>query len=190
MDFFEIDKNQSNREFLIKASPFLVEKPFLSIPARTKIKAQELAVHQLKVKDIFQLRDRFEGQAYLDNLFLKLASREIVERYFLNNKNYIETYQNETELSTVQINFEPTTIIPFYYGSLPIVRVPIENSLLFVSIRTDHRSGIICGAIGSTDYNNNEIWKGISGVYSDRKMMFIGFEKLRLPEVKSDHGEI
>lgn len=185
MEFFEIDRNLANnntdfKEFSIYALNLILKKKPIDLPTGLRIQIQNLAVKKLGLRDLFQLKDRFDGQAYMDNLMIKIFSLYIVSKTIdINSTNFddLESIIND-DFTRVEFENKYYRIIPFYFGTLPIVYPTITDPIIFCAIKNDFKSGICCGILNNFQFTNETIFLPRYRVTSVEAKKFIGFDKL------------
>ena len=180
MELSETAKNLEAKEFLKYAGSILSEKKNYTILGSIRAKIQNVATSHLDVKDIFKLRDRYEGQAYLDSLYLKIGALHILEKetatklidwdLIINDKNI--------DLSSIVIDNVKYRIVSFLYGSLPLIQSKVKEPLLFCALKADFRNGIICGVLNDYKFEDKSIFILNKNSSEAKTVKFIGFDKL------------
>lgn len=181
MELFETDKNLDNKEFLRHAGPFVITKKNIPIGTTLRLEIQKIAINHLGLKDIFQLRDRFEGQAYMDKLMLKVSSLAILEKdrgISLIDWATIK-WDKKADYTLIKINSITYRVIPFFYGSLPIVNTTIKEPIIFCAIRADFQKGIICGVLSDFSFDDNLLFETRPSSAKAKSKRFIGFKFLK-----------
>ena len=150
------------------------------ISSSLRIEVQQVAINHLGLRDIFQLRDRFEGQAYMDNLLLKVAALNVLEK--CTGLDFIEwaatKWDKKGDYTKITIGGKPYRVIPFFFGSLPLVHSEIDIPIIFVAVRAGFSHGIVCGVLINLDFENQSLFVSkVSGTKTKLKK-FIGFKFL------------
>jgi len=152
----------------------------INIPSRLKYKAQELAINHLNLKDIGELRDRFEGQAYLDKLTLSIMSLYVLEktvnRKFLN----LDNFKNKRNFSNeyVDIVDDKFKLFTFFLGEVPIKSGTDVNPLIVIGISPDLRFGSVYGYIKDYCLTDKSLFRCVSSPVQKNRNMYVGFNKL------------
>lgn len=181
MELFETDKNLDNKEFLRHAGPVVITKKNYPIGTTLRLEVQKTAINHLGLKDIFQLRDRFEGQAYMDKLMLKVSSLFILEKD--RGINFIDwdtiKWDKKADYTLIKIKDTSYRVIPFFYGSLPIVSTTIKEPIIFCAIRADFQKGIICGVLSDFSFDDDSLFEVKPSSTKGKTKKFIGFKYLK-----------
>lgn len=159
---------------------FLCEK--INIPSSFRIKVEKMVIKKLGLQNINEVRDRFEGQAYLDKILLSMTSKYILN-YYLTNETILDTDKIWNPEKQNIITIEETTyhLVPFYFGTLPKLTTQSNLPLIFCSIRTDFRAGSVFGFLKKYSINNENLFL-INSSGLSTKYEFIGFKNLeKLP---------
>ncbi len=160
IDYFKIESEPDSREFLKYAVSFLNDIQFIQISSVIKREVHDIAVLQLGVKDLNKLRDRYEGQAYLDKLMIKVCSLFLIEKKTNTNLIAFEEIKNKnSDFTLITYKGKRYRIIPFIFGSLPIFRMDISNDIILCAVRNDFKSGIVCGIIESKKLSKKSFLK-------------------------------
>lgn len=119
-------------EFFRYVGEKLSEYPVVYLSRTIEKSVQDLAVEKLQVRDIGQLRDRFEGQAYMDNHLLRIGSYLAV----LNHLG-IKAPEFSTELFALDMSLTidgvDYNIIACKSGELPVLeKTQLNKPALFV----------------------------------------------------------
>jgi hypothetical protein len=179
MEVWQADKYGDSREFVKYAIGHFAGKPGVKIPSRIVTSVQDIALEHLGVSDIFRLRDRFEGQAYLDRLLLKVLSLYVLEKTSITELLNIDFIRRnkDSDFTLVAIGGQSFRIIPFIFGSLPIIDSSLKGRIILVAIRSDWKSGTMCGTIELSGDEKMFLPRSIAVNQSYRK--FIGFGYLK-----------
>ena len=181
MELFETDKNLDSKEFLRHAVSLVITKKNYPIPTPLRLKVEKIATNHLGVKDLFQLRDRFEGQAYMDNLLLKVSALYILEKETglnLTDWDAIK-WDKKADFTSIKIDKVKYRIIPFFYGSLPIIASSIKEPIIFCAIRSYFNHGIICGILENYSFDDAEMFITKPSSSKRKLKKFIGFKFLK-----------
>lgn len=167
----------SNNQHILNKSIFDFRK--LTLYSRDTVLIQKKILQFLKVNDLGELRDKYEGVAYFNKLSLKLYSIIALERYLGIKILDIEN------LPTGDVDFNITdedmyiSVIPFYSPDLPLIKRD-DKSPSIITFFKDTRSLFLCGYLSGKEKVNKKNLRSLnSPVWKDRNE-FIGFEKLKM----------
>lgn len=174
------------KEFLDKV--FRYKKNFSSIRIgySDKSKIENVALKLLNVKDLNQLRDRFEGALFYKRFLRELSAEIAVERHlnksFINweAKSAIRDYPSMVEDKDLKIG-----ITSFDFGEYPIL---IDEAIDLPQIFTIFKGNdtiLICG-YASIETLRNYREELPQSVISMRKVSFTGFEHLETFETYNE----
>ena len=182
MELFVTDKTIDSKEFIKYAGSVVSTKKNYPISTTFRVEVQNIAINHLGLKDIGQLRDRFEGQAYMDNLLLKVSALYVLEKAL--EKDIIDwdtiRWEKKADFTLIKLNSKKCyRVIPFFFGSLPIVSTTIKEDIIFCGIRLDFKNGIVCGILSDYKFENKNLF--IDKMSSSKRKLkkFIGFSHLR-----------
>lgn len=151
----------------------------INIPSSFRLKVQDMVTKKLNLQNLNEVRDRFEGQAYLDKTMLSMASKYILKIYLTNELILdIDNINNTIKQNIMSIDETVYQLVPFYFGTLPKLHTPSNLPLIFCSIRTDFRNGSVFGYLDSYSMNDKDLFLlNSSGLMPNYE--FIGFKKLK-----------
>lgn len=129
-------------------------------------------MEQLGSKNMGVLRDRYEGQSFLNKAINRVSSYMVVCDYLQIEKL---TIQEVFKKPDIKLNYkeEPLEIVVFEFGTLPIEGA-CDIGKIFL-IKKDNQTYSVCGVASTSvlsDKSNFALEKG--------KSYFIGFDKLEL----------
>lgn len=156
----------------------IVDCPQIKVSSATDNQIKDCVVEVVGVRDLGQLRDKFEGQAFLDDKLFKLQAYNACLNYLGKplpkiSKDYIENFK-----PIIRSENEILVMVPFRVETLPNMRImEYKQPRIFVL----HKGGFMYSIMGiaSLDVlNNKSNYTNIdsSGLTGD----FIGFDKLKL----------
>lgn len=177
MEQFEISVASDFREFELHAKNFLLSDR-ITIPSSYKIKVQNLGLKRLGLKSMNQVRDRYEGQAFMNRLMLKLSGIYLANKVLKLDINLETLFLEKSEDYFVPINNIEFKLISFYYGTLPIVKIGTQIPLAFCAVKSDFTSGCFFGTLIEYDLNNNLHFKKTNETMLKESFKFIGFDNL------------
>ncbi|RZK26966.1 MAG: hypothetical protein EOO43_01195 [Flavobacterium sp.] len=167
------------RDFILQVLPnrnkFLNEK--LSYLDLKRI--EDLVLKSLNINNINELRDKFEGVAFIENFTLKISGLIALEKQL---KVPLISWETVNPL-----NFEPKLyllnqqieIITSEYGSFPIINKDSKIPVI-ICIKKDKKDIWICGFADLATLNSHTNEKYLSGAVmrENNKTAFVGFNKL------------
>ena len=143
-----------------------------------------MLIEKLGLDNINQLRDRFEGQAYLNKAMLALTSIYVLERSL--NKEIIlpAGFPFKTpNRHIVKIDDKTFHLVTSYFGNLPKIEIEPTLPLVFCGIRNDHKNGIFYGFLQKYEIENRELFhQKNNGIVSGYE--FIGFKHLSTKHIQ------
>lgn len=150
----------------------------ISIPYSYILEIQKIAISRLGLNNINQLRDKFEGQAFLDKLLLSSTALFIFQKYLRTELNEeVEVINQEKNPTLVIYRNKTCRIIPFIYGTLPDISMVFTEPLIFCAIQPDMRSGRVLGILESYKFDNVKLFNPDKSPLVKSKK-FIGFNNI------------
>jgi hypothetical protein len=112
----------------------------ISIPRILDSDVQQCAIEHLNVRDIGQLRDKYEGQRYYEKLRMDIFSEYAFEKA-LEFGDFDWDYRKNKYYSrcTYDFNNNKVNLIHFTSDSLPLVDFNIIQNAVFVYIKPDYK---------------------------------------------------
>ncbi|MCU0350618.1 MAG: hypothetical protein MUF43_07290 [Flavobacterium sp.] len=168
------------REFLKEVFVHKSNFKAIKISHSDKRKIQETALSLLNLKDLNQLRDRFEGALFYKRFTRELMAEIALEKYLScefidwDAKGKIKDYPNEIKVKNIEIK-----ITPFDFGEYPILIDENPQKPEIFCIKKAEDTIYICGiATKKILLENQKKLNGIPMVLG-KKVGFIGFDKLQ-----------
>ena len=149
------------------------------IPNSFIAKVQESAINKLGLKNINQLRDRFEGQAFMDKKTLIFVGLFTLEKYL--NSTFIQSPLNlEESQDLCKIKYKEKTyrIVPFIFGRLPILTNECKEPLIFCAVQPNFKSASIYGVLKDYNFSDNNLFSNKTNNPINIGFKFIGFNSL------------
>lgn len=161
--------------FLTIVGPYIIGFKRINIRTSYESKIQQRVLDILKLKDMGQLRDKYEGERYYTLLFEQIIGIIAVEQ-FLNIKII--------DIENIKTDFDPTLtlwgvkidIIISRFGEFPIIDSNPKRPSL-VLLNKDDKTVYICG-FASVEILSNHQRVNKSIVSNKGKSYFIGFNHL------------
>ena len=165
-------------EFLKHTGEFLRQYPQIRLSMKEEFAVRDSVMHSLGLKNLNQLRDRYEGQTFLDKTLKNYGGLVACQKHLnitvttiddLNIKDFKPQIEGKNALYDIKV---------FDFGALPVLELKsIINPIIFV-IQKDKTTFSICG-YGDKDLvlknlvdSNNETVNSVS------LKNFIGFSDL------------
>jgi hypothetical protein len=158
--------------FVKYLAPFIRNLPQITLSKRIELDIQNHCMKLLSVKDMGELRDRFEGQKFLDNALFKVSSYSACANFLGVSDFTIDEVMEKDKLSFI-IDGLLYRLCVFNFGELPEIGL-IDTPLMFV-LKKDKLTFSICGSASMDVLNDNANFINVKG-----KRYFIGFENLSL----------
>ncbi len=136
------------------------------------------AMNHLGLTNLNHLRDRFEGQAFLDKTTKNIGGLIAMQKHLT-----IESIDlNKTKLNDFQPHIElegqKVLVNVFKFGELPLVNVSeVKNPIIFI-IQKDTLTFLLCGLASIEVVTNNLIETSIVKSNNAKFMEFTGFNFL------------
>lgn len=150
----------------------------INIPSSFKLQVQKLATKKLGLENINQVRDRFEGQAFMDKLMLVMTGKYVLECH-LNKEITLNTgiIGRQENKNIVQIGSKEYHLVSFYFGTLPKIINVSNLPLIFCAIRSDFKNGSVFGVLNIYSLNDKDLFS-LKSNSMQSSYEFIGFNKL------------
>lgn len=144
--------------------------PQVTLSRRFELDIQNYCMKVLSVKDMGELRDRFEGQKFLDNALSKAASYFACANFLGLSDLSIEKVLVNDYLS-FEIDGYSHSMFVFNFGELPAIG-SIDSPLILV-LKKDKQTFSICGTATVEVLNDEKNF-----IIEKGKRYFIGFQNL------------
>ncbi len=151
----------------------------LNLYSRDTLLIQKKTIQLLKLNDLNELRDKYEGVAYLNKLSLKLYSVIALERYLgINILNIEDLNHGNIELNIIDDDIK-ISVIPFNFLEIPVIK-RYECDPCIMTVFRESRNLYLCGYVSKKDLTDKKnLRKSDSPVWKDR-YEYIGFDKLKM----------
>ena len=138
------------------------------------IKVKEACVDILDVKDLGELRDRFEGQKYLDNKILIIGSYLATMGFLRKPKPLLNKDSIKKTRSIVDLNGKLHDIVTCKYLEYPRLTIEQRNQPTVFIMQISENKYCFLGVGTNEIMNNDQYFKKIDNEYE----YFIGITKL------------
>ncbi|TFV97521.1 hypothetical protein E4S40_02375 [Algoriphagus kandeliae] len=108
-----------------------IQKHFSKVdtPRYLDLKIQEIALNHLKLKDVGELRDKFDAQLYLNNLSQEIRAEFAFEKFLGMEFDFEKRMNKNYKRLEYKLNNERVLLIPFSSKRAPILN-ETENSVI------------------------------------------------------------
>lgn len=162
--------------FLTLAGPYLNAFPRINIHKNYELKIQHRVLELLELKDMGQLRDKYEGERYYLTLLEKLAGIIALEKYLKIKLADIETISKTYE-PIIIINDIIIDIVIAPFGEFPLVDQN-PNRPAIILLNKDNKTIYICG-LATIDTLIKNLLRSKTTVSNKGKSLFTGFNQLK-----------
>ena len=166
-------------EFLKHTGEFLRQYPQIRLSMKEEFAVRDSVLNSLGLKNLNQLRDRYEGQTFLDKTLKNYGGLVACQKHLnikittideLNIKDFKPQIQGKNGIYDIKV---------FDFGSLPVLEfTTIRNPIIFV-IQKDKSTFSICGYGDKETILNNLVDSSNETVNSVNLKNFIGFSDLK-----------
>jgi hypothetical protein len=169
------------KEFIVKVLHKRDSFKYETLSYKNILKVQQVVLESLKLSNVNELRDKFEGVAFIDRFSLKiygiiaienLLRLELIDWPKVDPKNFEPI---------IKINDQKISVIMSEYGEFPTID-KISDKPAIIAIKKDKKDIWICGFADVDTLNNNQdesMLKGSMTKNIDSKTIFVGFEFLK-----------
>jgi hypothetical protein len=148
------------------------------IPLKTIHELQNIALKNLGLSNLNQLRDKFEGQAYLNRFLLSVTAQFIADQHFKVETDFIlkmsSLKNNANFYSHSGTNYR---LISILYGTIPEIPLDATEPLIFCIVQKNYRGGWIIGSLLSYEFTDPTLFYHITSPILKSKK-FIGFDQI------------
>lgn len=161
------------KDFIEHINPRLKEFDKYELSRSHEYKVRDQVIKHFKLKDINQLRDKFEGVAFLEKIYKKATALWITSKVFnteLINLENFEPNSIKLEFSFDNKNWE---IIVFDYGDVPKFKIKADTNYVLILKRNIY-CFYFCGLLIAE--NCSELYEN----YNNTEFKFINFNILSM----------
>lgn len=168
------------KDFIQYILPFKSSFRKIEITRRELASLENLVVKHLNVRDLNKLRDKFEGQAFLDNFIQKALPIFGMEKYLKTNFIDFDNRRLDYIKSEIKVNNTLINLIKFD-NQLPLIDIANEQPYIFI-YSSQNQILELCGFATAEDVKNNlkDIRRYGFGSQEAMRGTFYGFEILRI----------
>lgn len=131
------------RDYIKYLLPYKKSYQTINLTRREIIVLEKLVIEYLKVRDIVELRDKFEGQAFLDNFLYKSIPIIGIQKYLKNIFVDFENISVDKFLSEIIVDGRVVNVIMFS-SNLPLIDIDNDNPYIFIH-STENSTLQLCG---------------------------------------------
>lgn len=178
------------KNFISYVLPFKSSFRQIALNRREISLLENLVIRYLKVKDLNELRDRFEGQAFLDNFLQKSVPLIGLQKYLKTDLIDFETISPDKIKPEIIINGKTVNVIQFG-NHLPVLDT-LDNLPCIFIYSTQRQMLELCGFASSYTIQNSltDIRRYGFGSKETMKGAFYGFDELKMFESIEDLVEL
>jgi len=137
---------------------------------------QQYCVKKLEVKDLGQLRDKYEGQAFLENIIRRVGAYIVALDFFNLPKPRLDYDFIDQFKPVIKIDDDKCVVVVFDSNSFPYFSThELKKPRIFVYDLGELKFGV-CGVADVNVLNDNLNFRPIG----ERTREFIGFDKLKI----------
>lgn len=162
--------------FLKIVGPYLNTYHRVSINKTYELRIQQKVLELLKLKDMGQLRDKYEGEHYYLILLEKLIGLIALEKHLKIKQTDIEAISKTYE-PTITIENNIIDVVTTIFGKFPLIdKKPKRPAIILLN--KDNKTIYICG-LATTKVLKRNLFE-IKGIVSGKeKSTFLGFDQLK-----------
>ena len=166
-------------EFLKHTGEFLRKYPQVKLTMKEEFAIRDNVLNSLGLKNLNQLRDRYEGQAFLDKTLKNYGGLVACQKHLGLEVTTIEDLNIKDFRPQIKAENLVYDIKVFEFGQLPDLELnSIKNAIIFV-IQKDKSTFSICGFGDKKMVLNNLVDSSNETVNSVNLKKFIGFSSLK-----------
>ena len=169
------------KDFILKVLSNRDNFLYESLTYKDLLKIQDCVMNALGLKNLNELRDKFEGVAFIDRFSLKISGvmalekklkKELIDWEKVNPKNYIPK---------IVVSGKEIDVVMSEYGEFPVIEKSNKRPAI-ITVRKDKKDIWICGFADAKTLNENQDIKFLKGEMMkglDTKTTFVGFNALK-----------
>lgn len=166
------------REFINEVLAYRNNFTAIKLGYTDQVKIREAVFEALKVKSMFELRDKFEGEAFFESFSKKIYGVMAVEKCLNIDVINWEQINPKTYIPEIEINGTLYNVLTCGNGNLPLIeRINKRPAIITVAMSDEYIN--ICG-VASIDilnkYQNDKLAGGL--LSRGDKTAFVGFKFL------------
>jgi len=178
------------KNYITYVLPFKSTFRQIAINRRELALLENLVISYLNVRDLNELRDRFEGQAFLDNYILKALPLMGLQKYLKTDLVDFENVLPDKIKSEIIIDGTAVNVIQFG-NLLPLIETSEKLPCIFI-YSTQKQTLELCGFASSETVKNyiTDVKTYGFGSKETMKGFFYGFDKLKMFESIEDLAQL
>ncbi len=161
-------------EFFKYTGESIIKSPNILIRRRDIIAIQDICVKSLGYRNINAVRDRYDGQRFMDNQIRKIGSLYALCDYFDLTKPVLSEVLIANTNPLIEIAGKKYQILTSDFGTLPSANNLTANYDVIVTCRRDDVYFLIIGVLPKTKINDESYFKT-----NAVGKTFIGFKSLQ-----------
>ncbi|MFS4430902.1 hypothetical protein [Chryseobacterium sp. S90] len=166
------------KDYIKYLLPYKKSFQTINLSRREVVALEKLVINHLKVRDMSELRDKFEGQAFLDNFLYKSIPIIGIQKYLKNTFIDFENISVDKFLSEITISDQIVNVVMFG-SNLPLIDIDNNHPCIFIH-STENSTLQLCGYASSQVIKDNllNVKKYGFGSKETIKGNFYGFNHL------------
>ena len=152
-----------------------------SITYREYDQLKKKVMKTLGLSDMGELRDKYEGEAFLNNFVLKIISVLILQKILNRELINLEEVNPKDYMPVVNISGVDINVITCEYGELPIIQKDNRNPAI-LNVKRKQKDVWICGYASVDVLNKYQSEKGVTAIAAknpESRVKFTGFGELK-----------
>lgn len=146
-------------EFYKQTGESIIKAPNVILSRRQISEIQKLCTSALGYKNINSVRDRFDGQRFMDNQIRKVGSLFAIAEYFNLEQHMLNDSLISNPHPLININGKDFQILSSDFGELPNASNLLPSYDVIVTCRRDDIYFLIIGYLKKGLINNNKMFK-------------------------------
>lgn len=141
------------KDYIKYLLPYKKSFQTINLTRREVVILEKLVINHLKVRDINELRDKFEGQAFLDNFLYKSIPIIGIQKYLKNIFIDFENISVDKFLSEIIISDQVVNLVMFG-SNLPLIDIDNNHPCIFIH-SIENSTLQLCGYASSQIVKDN-----------------------------------
>lgn len=159
------------KDFIEHINPRLKEFDKYELSRSHEYKVRDQVIKHFKLKDINQLRDKFEGVAFLEKTYKKAIALWITSKVLDTELIKLEDFETDSLKLNFFLNEINWEIVIFDYGDVPKFKIK-DNTNYVIILKRDLYCFYFCGKLLA------ENCLGLNETYYNTEVKFINFDVL------------
>ncbi len=170
------------KEFLKYIGEYLRTYPQIRFNRNNEVLIRDETMKHLKLTNINQLRDMFEGQAFFDKTLMNIGGLMSIQKHLELPLIDIKKTNLAGFKPKLVVNNQEIDVLVFEFGTLPLInKNEVKNPIFFV-IQKDKTTFNLCGYTDAKVIKDHLIKTGVEKSSQTNDFSFIGFNYLTQSE--------